>query len=113
MGMVIFINDNGVETIVRKNVKNESDILFRSDYIATVLWSREDVEDALLENGFKGTAEEIDAVINTGYLRALEDCTDGDWYVIDDAIREAERRGEITPIEEEEDDDDEEDELDE
>lgn len=62
------------------------DVLFRSDYIATKLWSRDDVAACLQEKGFDGTDDEIDAVISAGYLKYLGDCTDGDWEMIYNAI---------------------------
>lgn len=71
------------------------DEICRSDYIATKLWSREDVESTLIEEGYEGTKQEIDEVINTGYLKALGDCTDSDWDIIKYAIRDAAARGNI------------------
>lgn len=71
------------------------DIIDRSSFIASKLWSREDVLGVLSENGFEGTEAEIDAVINTGMLDSLNDCTDNDWEIIGSAVREAERRGDI------------------
>lgn len=67
------------------------DILVRSDYIATKLWSEEDIAGCLTERGYSPTQENIDAVLNTGYLRALNDCSDGDWQIIYDAITFADK----------------------
>ncbi len=67
----------------------EQDIIRRSDYIATTLWTREDIVKRLAEKGYSGTDEEVDAVLNTGYLKNLGDCTDSDWWMIDDAINAA------------------------
>lgn len=72
-----------------------SGILDRSSFVAVKLWSREDVFYVLTESGFEGSEEQIDAVINTGILDALCDCTDQDWEIISSAVCEAERRGDI------------------
>lgn len=73
-----------------------SDILLRRDYIATKLWSEEDIAGCLEEQDYPPTQENIDAVLNTGYIKALDECSDGDWMIITDAIYEAERRGDLT-----------------
>lgn len=62
------------------------DLLNRDDYIATVLWSKEDIEAALEEKGYPVTKGNVNAVINSGMLKALGDCTDGDWEIIYQAI---------------------------
>lgn len=72
------------------------DLIDRSVFLATKLWSREDIIEPLTIRGFEATEEAIDAVINTGYLNALNDCTDGDWEIIESAITEASRRGYIS-----------------
>lgn len=74
------------ESMDNCGINGYSNIIFKDDYIATKLWCREDVEQELIENGYKGTDEEIDAVIRTGFLKVLGDCTDSDWYTIDYAI---------------------------
>lgn len=65
------------------------DLLNRSDFIATTLWTEEDIRNRLIENGYEGSDEEVSAVLNTGLLKNLGDCTDGDWQMIDDAIKTA------------------------
>ena len=70
-------------------------IIDRNSFIASKLWSREDVLSVLNERGYEGTEAEIDAVINTDYLKALDECTDRDWSIINDAITEATRTGTI------------------
>ena len=69
-----------------------SDVFTDSSYIATKKWSEEDVRDKLIEMGYEGTDEQITKVINSGYLRKLEDCTDVDWYIIEYAIQETLKR---------------------
>jgi hypothetical protein len=66
-----------------------ANIIDRNSYIATKLWSREDVLSVLTERGFEGTEEQIDAVVNTGILDGLNECTDQDWEVIGYAVHEA------------------------
>ncbi len=83
--------DEGALEILKRYFKGE-DVLFRSDYIATTLWTEEDIAIRLQDNGYEGTQEEVDEVLSTGYLRDLGDCTDGDWQQIDDAIYEARER---------------------
>ena len=62
------------------------DLLNRDDYIATKLWSKEDIEAALEEKGYPVTEDNVNAVINSGMLKTLGDCTDGDWEIIYQAI---------------------------
>lgn len=63
------------------------DILDRNDYIATKLWTTADIKQCLDKEGFEPSDENVDAVISTGMLKNLGDCTDGDWESIYDAIR--------------------------
>ena len=67
----------------------------REQYVAAKLWEREDIYHMLTENNYEGTDNEIDAVINTHMLDALEDCTDTDWEIIENAISYAEKCGNI------------------
>ena len=78
---------------------SDRDVIRRSDYISSKLWCREDVANELKARGFEGTKEEVDAVINTGELEALDDCTDSDWEIIAHAIWSAQEYGNITPVE--------------
>ena len=72
-------------------------VIDRSSYIASKLWSREDVLGMLQTNGYEGTEDEIDAVISTGCLDELNDCTEQDWEIIGHAIYVANKRGDIRP----------------
>ncbi len=80
--------EKGALEILKRYYESE-DILFRSDYIATTLWCDEDIRVRLQDLGYEGTDEEVEAVLGTGYLKYLGDCTDGDWQQIDDAINAA------------------------
>lgn len=72
-------------------------ITIEEEPIARKTWCREDVASILRQNECEGTEKEIDEVINTGMLSALEDCTDEDWQIIDDAVRYAIKTGNIVP----------------
>ena len=67
----------------------------KDEYVAAKLWTRADVMAVLKDRGYKGTDEQIDAVINTGMLKSLGDCTEQDWEIIELAVTEAERRNEL------------------
>lgn len=67
-------------------VQNMPNIINRDDYIATKMWTEEDVKQSLIEKGFAGTEDQVADVINTGCLRALVDCNDDDWAILDNAI---------------------------
>lgn len=66
--------------------------------VAYKVWSRDDIKGVLQEKNCKGDNNEIDAVINTGWLDALNDCTDEDWQTIANAIEYAISIGNIVPI---------------
>lgn len=65
---------------------DEYDILNRHDYIATKLWSEEDVKSCLVDRGYLPINENVALVAND--LGSLGDCTDDEWEVIYGAIRE-------------------------
>lgn len=69
------------------------DLLNRNDYIATTLWSREDIASMLEERGIEPSEENIDAVLDSGCLKYLGDCNDEDWMMINDAITHAFKTG--------------------
>lgn len=91
MSKVIFVDDNGNQEVIREGNINKYDVLFRSDYFAAKLWSREDILLRIEDNYcfHKATDEEIDAIINAGgKWYGLNDCDDGEWNCIDDVIEE-------------------------
>lgn len=63
-----------------------SDIFNRKDYIATKLWSVEDIEDCLRSYGYDPGAENV-AVISKD-LNALYDCGEIEWDVVYEAIQD-------------------------
>lgn len=60
-----------------------------NDYIATKLWTREDIAQRLYEMDYPGSDAYIDEVLNHGTFKRLEECSDNEWNIIDEAIREA------------------------
>lgn len=65
---------------------DEYDILNRHDYIATKLWTEEDVKSCLVDRGYDPSDENVALVAND--LKGLGDCTDGEWEIIYGAIRD-------------------------
>lgn len=63
------------------------DIVDRRDYYAMKIWSDEDLKKCLIEDGFSNNDENVECLINSGMLSALEDCTDQDWQIIHDTIK--------------------------
>jgi len=90
MAKVIYIDDNGNSEILRDGDISKWDVLFRDDYFATKLWTPNDIAmriEDLYER--EATDEEIADVITAGGgWWGLIDCTDGEWYCIDDVIVE-------------------------
>ena len=86
-------NANTIEKLVRMMAQadklNPNDVLNRKDYIATTLWSEEDIGARLEEKGYDASDENIAAVIKAGELNHLGDCLDEHWETIDQAIKNA------------------------
>lgn len=59
-----------------------SDIVLRNEVLAAKVWTNEDIGTVLRERGYRATEKQVTAVINTGKLRELEECTDTDWELI-------------------------------
>lgn len=60
------------------------------DVIAAKVWTTDDVKDALQSEGYEGTEEEVGRVIDaSSLLSLLDDCTDQDWEIINQAIEAA------------------------
>lgn len=62
------------------------DLINRQDYIAMKLWSKDDIISQIKEMDFAPNAENVNAVLNSGKLKYLNDCTDEDWEIIKNAI---------------------------
>ena len=54
--------------------------------IAYKLWTVEDVENYLTENGYPPTEENVDIFLNHMHIEGLEDCNDWDWEVFSQAL---------------------------
>lgn len=65
---------------------DEYDILNRHDYIATKLWTEEDVKSCLVDRGYAPSDENVALVASD--LKGLGDCTDDEWGIIYGAIRD-------------------------
>lgn len=86
MSKVIYVDDNGNQTVLRDGDIREFDVLFRPDYFATKLWQVDDIEMRMMDTGYTVTPERVKAVLDEGgKWWGLTDCSD-DWYVIDDVI---------------------------
>lgn len=73
-GTIIIERDDGTRVTIREDFSGDfRNIFFADDYIAKKLWCREDVENQLREQGYEGNDEQIDAVINEGVDRHIED----------------------------------------
>ena len=86
MAKVIYIDDNGTQTVLREGNIEEYDVMFRTDYFATKLWQVDDIEMRMMDTGYTVTPERVKAVLDAGgKWWGLSDCSD-DWYAIDDVI---------------------------
>jgi hypothetical protein len=56
------------------------------DIVAEKQWKIQDIKDALITRGFTDSKENVQKIIDTGYLNELEEATEYDWDVIDCAI---------------------------
>ncbi len=70
-------------------VKEMVDVINRNDFIATKLWSREDIKERLAYKHYRDTDENVDKIVATGYLKGLGERAANDWDIIDAAIYEA------------------------
>ena len=65
---------------------DQKNLINREDYVAVKLWNKDDIRGVLIEEGYEGTDEEVNAVVDSGELRALNDCTDDEWNLIRHAV---------------------------
>lgn len=56
------------------------------DIVAEKVWTRNDIKDALTVRGFTPTDENVNKVCETGYIAYLEEATERDFDIIDEAI---------------------------
>lgn len=91
MSKVIYVDNNGNETVLKEGCIIPSEVLFRNDCFAIKVWCDEDVANELRSLGYEDDDESVEAVKEFGgrYLESLNDCTDHDWDLIDEAIRAA------------------------
>lgn len=55
------------------------------DVVAWKVWTKDDIENCLEEDGFLPSDENVDLVMQA-VCEGLSDCTDDDWDIIRDAI---------------------------
>ena len=89
MSKVIFISNNGIEKVLRDDMNLiEGDVMFRDDYIAAKLFTREDIEARLEDLGYGFTEDDVNDVIKAGgNWSGLKDCTYEDRMCIDSEIK--------------------------
>lgn len=82
-----------VKELLRRKVKVDNSsvnqILENSGYLEWKLWTSEDIMTVMESLGYIRSEESLASVINTGYLKALRECTDQDWFAIEGAIKKA------------------------
>lgn len=89
MARVVIEREDGTKEVVRDGLPENvwlGDILFRYDYLAGKLWQKDDILEQLEDMGYDRSKENYAAVVNSGYLEDLNDCTDTDWQIIRNAI---------------------------
>ena len=74
---------------IEKGLFNNPDLIDRRGYVAWKLWHREDIRQMLIEKGYEPSLDNIEKVIQSGYLKHLSDCTDQEWDIIGYAIDES------------------------
>ena len=78
----------------RKEGRETIDLIDRDRYFATALWYEQDIRDHLDQNGYDGTEENIDAVMDELNAEDMEDSMiSSGWDCIHNAFYEAERKG--------------------
>ena len=63
------------------------DLLNSYDYFAMKIWSEEDISNVISECGYEVNEENIAAVIHSGKLESLEDCTEDEWNILKNAVQ--------------------------
>lgn len=87
--MKLTLTTNDGKKVAERDVPDNtilSDIICRNETIASKIWLEEDIAGKLEEMGFEPSQHNIGKVINSGYLKRLNDCTDEDWMIIEYAI---------------------------
>lgn len=67
---------------------NHEGLINRNDYVAIKLWDKEDIRGIIIEEGYEGTDEEVEAVAKSREIRGLTDCDDGEWELIRYAVEQ-------------------------
>ena len=92
MAKVVIIHDDGRQELVREVTDGycTGDIFFADDYFAIKRWCRDDIAATIKDlYDREATEEEIDDVINAGEdWPVLNDCTDEEWWCINEIVKE-------------------------
>ena len=64
-------------------------VINKEQFVATKLWTKEDVEQVIEENGFEATDDFYKLVIENLDISVLEECRDEEWNAIKDAVKAA------------------------
>lgn len=87
---IVYRDAMGNEKVLMEGEVNPFQIVNLDDYVATKVWTKEDVASCLEEHGLEGTDEQIDKVIKeiheSSGIKTLEEATDAEWSVFNDAI---------------------------
>lgn len=91
---VMKMTDQELEDCVREAMRRGligplEAVYLHPDVVGAKVWTRMDVKDRLLDAGYDGTDDEIDAVITRRGFDRINDCLDEEWGVIDQMIEEA------------------------
>lgn len=89
-GLDRFTDDELINELLKRKVSvtNESvhKLLENSGYFAYKLWTEDDIRAKLTELGFSDSTDNVAEICNNADINALGDCTDDDWYIIDNVI---------------------------
>lgn len=64
------------------------DLLDRNLLVAAKIWYKEDIEAKLEEKGYAPLSDNVELVLEENLSKQLEQCTDDDWALIENAISE-------------------------
>lgn len=84
----VYTEDDSITVNIDEVKDDEVNLIDKDSYIATILWTEEDIKDALKDLGYKATKKNINTVINnTRLTKTLEEMsTATGWDVIQEII---------------------------
>ena len=106
MAKLIIEKKNGERIVVRDDLPeyvSPYSFLYRDDYPAIKVLSKDFIRHALLVEGYEGTEDEVDSVACAGGdWDGFVDYSDGDWYCVGYAIQTAQINGDLPEVNEDE-----------